>query len=74
MKNKVNLAQAEEILATTYAGKWCTFDYPGYKQVYGMVDLIGIDSTKSEPLVAIQMNGKKYTCSVPDLKDCLKLL
>lgn len=73
-KVRINYAQAEEILTTTYVGKWATFDYPGYKQVHGMVDSISIDSTKDEPVIVVLMNNTRYTCSIPNIRECLKIL
>lgn len=74
MGTKLNLREAEELLACRYNGKWCSFEYPGYDVVHGLVNDIAIDITKPEPIVVVKMNDKRYTCSVPDLKECLKLL
>lgn len=71
---KLNHQQAENLLEMTYKGKYCSYAYPGYDTVYGMVDNIAIDISKPEPVVVIQMNNRRYTCSSESLTECLALL
>lgn len=71
--SKINQQQAEQILYKNYYNKFVSFEYPGYPIIYGKVDNIGIEVIDS-PLVVIQINNIRYTCSPESLKQCLKLL
>lgn len=74
MSKQVTTQEAEAILGTKFKGKVCRFDYPGYTPVYGMVDEIAIEVLpQREILVVIQMNDKRYTCSVDSIYQCLTL-
>lgn len=77
MKNKakprLTPVQMENRLQQKFKGKYCSYTYPGYKPVMGKVDEISIEYVR-EPIVVIQMNDKRYTCSLESTPDCLKLL
>lgn len=70
MSHKITRKQAEQILKERFYGKNCSFEYPGYKTVYGMVDQVAIEDQE----IIIQINGKRYTCSPEALNECLTLL
>lgn len=71
---KVSLKQAEALLEKKFLNKYIEFHYLHYKAVIGKVDSISIDTSKPDPLVVIQMNEKRYSCSVNEFKNCVKLL
>lgn len=63
----------ENKLQQKYKGRMCSYTYPGYKAIYGKVDEISLQYLR-EPTVVIQINDKRYTCSLESVPDCLKLL
>jgi hypothetical protein len=73
MTKQITLQEAEDLLEKRFTGRYCSFEYPGYDTVYGMVDRISIQNI-DEPLVVILMNDKRYTVSPESLNDCLTLL
>jgi hypothetical protein len=73
---QLNLDEAEAVLRLRFKGKLCSFTYPGYSTVYGMVDEISFDTLKlAEKLkeVVIIMGTKRYSVSLECLHECLKL-
>jgi hypothetical protein len=74
VKGKINRREAEKLLEDKFKGNNCSFTYPGYPTVYGMVDSIGIETEKGEKNVIIVMNNKRYSVSIECLHECLKLL
>lgn len=77
MKNKVRplltVPQMENKLQQKFKGKIYSFTHPAYNRVIGKVDEISLEYLR-EPIVVIQMNDKRYTCSLESIPDCLKLL
>lgn len=73
MSKQVILQEMEQALEQKFKGKNCSFEYPGYKTVYGMVDSICINVLDNKECVII-MNDKRYTCELLSLKEHLKLL
>lgn len=71
---QITRVEAENILEKKFKGKNCSFTYPGYKTIYGMVDSIAIEIERKVSTVIIVINDKKYTVSIECLHDCLKLL
>lgn len=72
-KPQVTVPEMETKLTNRYKGKYCSFTYPGFQTIMGKVDAIALEYIK-EPIVVIQMNDKRYTCSLESITDCLKLL
>lgn len=69
---RISYSAAEAKLEKKFKGKIAKWSYPGYPDVWGMVDQISI-STIGEVHVVVQMNNRRYTCSIEDLRDCLTL-
>lgn len=73
MGQKVTLEQMEEALIQKFKGKNCSFTYPGYQTVYGLVDEITINVLDKTECVLI-MKSKRYTFELSSLKEHLQLL
>lgn len=66
----VTREQAEKILHDRFYNKMVSFKYPGYPAIQGKVDDIAFDGVE----IIVQINDKRYTCSVECLNECLTLL
>lgn len=73
MGQKVTLQQIEALMTARYKGKNCSYSYPGYKTVYGMVDEISVNTINQTEAVII-MGNKRYTCELAHLQEHLQLL
>ncbi len=63
----------DQQLEQKFKGKHCSYSFPGYKTVYGMVDEICIDVLNPQEVI-LQINNRRYTMSAEDIDECLKLL
>lgn len=69
------MKELETVLEKKYKGKYCTFQYPGYNLVHGIVDSIVVDTLKL-PLqeILIRINDTLYSVSFDCLKECLQIV
>ncbi len=71
----VKIADVEVHLNKLYKGLYCSFTYPGYEPVHGIVNSMAIDEAKlPEVIVIIFIKESRYTVSAEALTDTLKII